>query len=135
MGVATGATWQDAPMAWDSNRPVDYRRIFRDWLLIAAAMAVLIAVVPSMRSGSSIVGLAASLVLTLPVWFGLSWLLAKFGYQRKTLSTLRAERAARDAARTTQAAAATATAGDGRPRPAPTRRTSTGHNRPQRKRR
>jgi hypothetical protein len=119
-------------MAWDSNRPVDYRRIFRDWLLIAGAMVVLIAIIPSMREGSNFVSMIVSLIVTLPIWFGLSWVMAKLGYQRKSLTELRAARAAAAAPKASATAATTAE----RARPAPTKRTSTGpSNRPQRKRR
>jgi hypothetical protein len=122
-------------MAWDSNRPVDYRRIFRDWLLIAGAMAVLIAVIPSMREGSNLASMIVSLVATLPIWFGLSWVMAKLGYQRKSLAELRAARAAAAAPKASGGATAAAAATE-RPRPAPTKRTSSGpSNRPQRKRR
>ena len=73
------------------------------------------------------------LLISGPLYLLFGAVLAKFGYQRKTLKQLRAERVDR-----VEAAAKPAVAGSGpRQRPAPTRRTSGGgsSNRPGNRRR
>ncbi len=116
-------------MAWDSTRPVPWKRLLREWLLYGGLMAVVFFFV--LRDDLSIgpfLGLAASA----PLYLVIGGVLAKFGYQRKTLKDLRAETAAKEAARATARSGA---AGSNRSRPAPTRRTSTGpSNRPNRSR-
>ena len=63
-------------------------------------------------------------------------LLAKLGYQRKTLKQLRRETEERAAAKAAEAGLPRAAASSSRARPAPTKRTSGGGNRPgQRKKR
>ena len=117
-------------MAWDSTRPVPWKRLLREWLLYGGLMAVVVFFF--LRDDLSIgpfLGLAASA----PLYLVIGGVLAKFGYQRKTLKDLRAETAAKEAARAT-ARSGTA-GGSNRSRPAPTRRTSTGpSNRPNRSR-
>jgi hypothetical protein len=71
----------------------------------------------------SLIGLAASL----PLYIGFGYVLAKFGYQRRTLADLRTPRASAQASDTAGSTV--------RPRPAPTRRTSGGGKAPGRKRR
>ena len=107
-------------MAWDSTRPVPWRRLVRDWLMYAAIMA---AVFLLFFRDDLTAGPFIGLLISGPIFVALGALLAKFGYQRKTLRDLRAETAARE-----QAAAATSSSGGGgqRQRPAPTKRTSTG---------
>jgi hypothetical protein len=103
---------------------VPWRRLAREWLIYAGIMAVLFALFFRDDVFAIVVGLLASG----PLYLGLGYVLAKFGYQRKTLAELRTPRAASSA---TTAAATTAE----RARPAPTRRTSTGPNRPAKGRR
>jgi hypothetical protein len=101
-------------VAWDSSRPVAYRRLFKEWLVYAAIMTVLFLVV--MRDDANEVGLLFGLLASLPLYIGFSYVLAKFGYQRKTLAELRTPRA-------TSGATSTAATPE-RQRPAPTRRTA-----------
>jgi len=112
-------------MPWDSSRPVPWRRLVREWALFAALMVLVFALIAK-APWSSYLGLVASL----PLYLGFGALLAKFGYSRKTLADLRAER---QAAAAQQAARTAATAP--RPKPAPTRRTSTGPQRSSKRRR
>ena len=119
-------------MAWDSSRPVPYRRLLKEWLIYAGIMLVLFLTL--LRGSSTPVGMLLGLAVSLPLWLGFSYVLAKFGYQRKTLAEMRSARTAP----ASSAASASSAPSDGaphRPRPAPTRRTQTGRNRPQRKRR
>lgn len=115
-------------MAWDPTRPVPWKRLLREWVLYAGLMAIVFLFV--LRDDLSLgpfLGLAASA----PLYLVIGAVLAKFGYQRKTLKQLRAETAAKQAEATS--ARASSAGGPNRPRPAPTRRTSTGpSNRPNR---
>jgi len=118
------------PVGWDSTRPVPWQRLLREYAIYAGIMAVVLLVI---TRGKDVAPLLAGLVFAAPIYFGLGAVMAKFGYQRKTLRELRTPRA--DAS-DSSGASGSATAGDTeRARPAPTRRTSTGPNRPQRPRR
>lgn len=103
-------------MPWDAQRPVPWSRLVKEWALFAAVMALVFALFAG-ASVASYLGLLASL----PLYLALGAFLSKFGYERKSLRTLRAERAAQAAAATETAAAP-----GPRPKPAPTKRTSTG---------
>jgi hypothetical protein len=116
-------------MRWDASRPVPWRRLVKEWLIYAAIMTVVFAFI--YRGSDSFLPILGGLFVSGPLYLGLGYVLAKFGYVRKTLADLRTPRASpadspsRDDAEPGQA----------RPRPAPTRRTSTGPNRPKSKRR
>lgn len=111
-------------MAWDSNRPVPWSRLSREWLVYAVVMIVAFTLFfRDTVTGASVLGLAASY----PLYLGFGGVLAKFGYQRKTFRDLRRETLA---ARPAVASAPE----DGRRRPAPTRRTSTGPSQRRKKR-
>jgi hypothetical protein len=103
-------------MAWDASRPVPWKRLSIEWTVVAVVVAGLSYFVTHNRQLSSYI----TIVLAGAVYVGFGAILAKFGYARKTLTQLRAETAA------TQAASV-ATPG-ARPKPAPTSRTSTGSN-------
>jgi hypothetical protein len=120
-------------MAWDSSRPVPWRRLMREWVIYALIMTALMVV---LFRGAGIAGAVAGILVSGPLYLGFGALLAKFGYRRKTLRELREERAAGegDRSRSGSSSAAATSTGD-RGRPAPTKRTSTGSNRPKRKRR
>jgi hypothetical protein len=103
-------------MAWDAKREVPWGRLFREWLVYATVMVLVFVVfLRDTVTGGSILGLAASF----PMYLGFGFILAKFGYQRKTLKGLRSEIPSH---RTSESSAAQ----QHRDRPAPTRRTSTG---------
>lgn len=116
-------------MAWDSTRPVPWKRLIRDWLLYLVIMIVVFVVVlKDQVSAGTTVGLLASG----PLFVILGAVLAKFGYTRKTMKQLRSESQSREAAKAQQPLGS---AGGPRTRPAPTKRTSTGaKNRPTSKR-
>ena len=61
-----------------------------------------------------------------PLFIGIGAVLAKFGYQRKSLKDLRAETAVRDQAKAAAKQSTGGTTSSGKARPAPTSRTSTG---------
>jgi hypothetical protein len=112
-------------VGWDASRPVPWRRLIKEWLIYAAIMAVILAIL--FRGGGQLLAILAGLLVSGPIYLALGYVLAKFGYQRKTLADMRTPRASpRD----------TGPAPDARSRPAPTRRTSTGpSNRPKSRRR
>jgi hypothetical protein len=114
-------------VGWDASRPVPWRRLTKEWLIYASIMAVILGVF--FRSGGRLLAILVGLLVSGPIYLALGYVLAKFGYQRKTLADMRTPRAApREANGITPP--------DSRSKPAPTRRTSTGpSNRPRSKRR
>lgn len=108
-------------MAWDANRPVPYRRLAKEWLIYATIMVILFATL--FRDSTNLGGVLIGLGVSFPLWIGFSYVLAKFGYQRKSLAELRTARAAATPKNAVE------TAAPSRPKPAPTKRTSTGPNR------
>jgi hypothetical protein len=112
-------------MAWDGSRPVNWTQLVRSWLIYAGIMIIVFAV---LYREQSLVGIVLGLLVSGPLYLAFGYVLAKFGYQRKTWSDLRADRAQREADRATVTAGTTSTAP--RSRPAPTRRTGGGSPRP-----
>jgi len=113
-------------MRWDASRPVPWRRLVKEWLIYAAIMTAIFAVL--YRDSDSLLPIVGGLLVSGPLYLVLGYVLAKFGYVRKTLADLR----------TPRAGSSPEPSGDepvGRPRPAPTRRTSGGPNRPKSRRR
>ncbi|MDB0005967.1 hypothetical protein N9E02_01875 [Ilumatobacteraceae bacterium] len=100
-------------MAWDSSRPVPWRRLVREWLIYVVIMGVILVVVVSPEGRPGAIG---GLLVSGPAYLGLGAVLAKFGYQRDRLKRA----AARSAAGSDDETVAP------RRRPAPTRRTGGG---------
>ena len=113
-------------MAWDSSRPVPWRRLIREWLIYVGIASVAFVIYYVARGKKVEVGLFAGLLSSGPMYLLFGGVLAKFGYQRKTMKDLRAERPVAAAARSTSGTASRGPNGGVRTRPAPTRRTSTG---------
>jgi hypothetical protein len=113
-------------MGWDASRPVPWRRLTREWVIYAVIMTVVLALI--YRDGERLVPILGGLLVSGPLYLGLGYALAKFGYSRKTLAEMRTPRAAPRGGGSSDAPPA-------RPRPAPTRRTSTGPNRSRAKKR
>jgi len=113
-------------MGWDASRPVPWRRLAKEWVIYAAIMTVVFAVF--FRDGGQFLPILTGLLVSGPLYLLLGFLLAKFGYQRKTLAELKTPRAS--------SSTSTSDADDVavRARPAPTRRTSSGPNRQRPKR-
>jgi hypothetical protein len=114
-------------MRWDASRPVPWRRFVKEWLVYAAIMTAVFAIL--YRDSDSFWAILGGLFVSGPLYLGIGYVLAKFGYVRKTLADLRTPRADATSAR------GDAEPAGARARPAPTRRTSTGPNRPKSKRR
>jgi len=122
-------------MAWDSSRPVPWQRLVREWLIYVAVMAVVLLLV--FRS-SNVVGAFAGLLVSGPLYLLMGFVLAKFGYQRKTLKDMRTAQAEPREPRKKKSKKQSdedveAESTSDRQRPAPTKRTSGGGNRPKSK--
>ena len=112
-------------MAWDSSRKVPLKRLVREWLIYVGIASVAIVAFYVATNRKIDIGLFAGLLASGPMYLLFGSVLAKFGYQRKTMKDLRAEREAAPLARSGgrgQSAVDTSV----RTRPAPTKRTSTG---------
>ena len=113
-------------MAWDSSRPVPWRRLIREWLIYVAIAGVAFVVYYLARGKKVEIGLFAGLLSSGPMYLLFGGVLAKFGYQRKTMKELRAQRPVAAAARSGSTSSGSGGTGGVRARPAPTKRTSTG---------
>lgn len=112
-------------MAWDSTRPIPWKRLIREWLIYAAIMS---AVFLGFFRGDNVQGAIAGVLISGPLYLGFGAVMAKFGYQRTRLKDIRASAGKRaDASDTAPDTAGTDAA---RARPAPTSRTAGGGNRP-----
>jgi hypothetical protein len=123
-------------MKWDSSRPIPWKRLSIEW----AVVAVIIAIVSFSASDNRSLSSYTALILGGVVYLTVGAVMAKFGYQRKTLKQMRAEVAAAPrrtvgskAGDTSKSALVDSTP---RARPAPTKRTSggPGHRPPKRRR-
>ncbi|CAN5529558.1 hypothetical protein BH10ACT2_BH10ACT2_07040 [soil metagenome] len=109
-------------MKWDASRSIPWKRLFIEWLIVAAVVALVSYSATDNRSLSSYSGL----VLGGIVYLAVGATMAKLGYQRKTLKQMRSDVAAAPR-RTVGGSPSSASAGaTPRPRPAPTKRTSGG---------
>ena len=104
-------------MAWDSTRPVPWRRLVREWLLYVAVMTLILLLVVD---ADSRIGALAGLLVSGPLYLGVGAVVGKFGYQRQRLRRPTA------GSSPTGRSGGTTTGSAGRPRPAPTRRTGGG---------
>ena len=109
-------------MAWDSSRPVPWQRLTREWLLYVGVMAVLFVV---FFRTTSLFGILAGLLVSGPMYLLFGYVLAKFGYQRKSLRQLRAETPSRNS-KSSKSATTDSDPLRPRPKPAPTSRTGGG---------
>lgn len=118
------------------SRPVPWKLLFRRYGLLLIAMVVLVTVTSNQNAG----GLIGGLLLGGVFFFGMSWVMSKFGYAPKTMAQMReeaqqraAERAARgepvrtrSSRRSAKGQAADSPESFRRPTPPPTRRTASG---------
>ena len=116
-------------MAWDSSRPVPWKRLSVYLGIYAVAMLVITPLVTDDGLAGALPGLLFGLVLATAVLV----VMAKFGWSPPILNSraendaLRAQRAAaRSAPSTSGSSASSGAAGSQREKPAPTKRTSTG---------
>lgn len=99
----------------------------REWVVYAGIMTAVFLV---FFQDAGVLGAIAGVLVSGPLYLVFGFVLAKFGYQRKTMSELREQRTAR-ASRGPSAESAPTT----RARPAPTKRTGGGANRPAKRKR
>jgi Ca2+/Na+ antiporter len=102
-------------VAWDANRPVPWKRLFREAAIFLVIGAVAMLVFVKNVKPSTFLGLLIGMVF----YVGFVAVLSKFGYERQSIREARAQRQA-------VAAAAAAPPEGAKARPAPTKRTSTG---------
>ena len=107
-------------MAWDANRPVPWQRLVREWLLYVGIMAVLFML---FFRDNGLIGILAGLLVSGPMYLAFGYVLAKLGYQRKSLRELRAEPRTPRRSRGGDANGSADTAPTTRAKPAPTKRT------------
>jgi len=112
-------------MAWDSTRTVNWGRLTREWLVYAIVMSIVFVLL--LRDNVT-AGSIAGLVASFPMYLLFGGILAKMGYQRKTLSDLRKQTPARTprANKGSSSSSSNSAASPRRSRPAPTSRTTTG---------
>ncbi|MFZ4721165.1 MAG: hypothetical protein ACOYMR_17185 [Ilumatobacteraceae bacterium] len=114
-------------MAWDNSRPVPWRRLIIEYLVIGVVIAAVALMVSKDRRAANYWTIA----MAAPIYLGFGYVLAKLGYARKSLAQVRAEAEAAQAKK-----AAAAPSSTSRPKPAPTSRTANGpSNRPAKKKR
>jgi len=77
-------------MAWDNSRLVPWKRLMREWVIYAAIMSVVFLFV---FNGDNPAGAIAGVLVSGPMYLGLGWVLAKIGYQRKTMKEMRTAQA------------------------------------------
>lgn len=116
-------------MAWNAANPVPWKRLSIEWLVIGTVVALISLITTDNRELSSYL----TIVFGGVIYVAFGALLAKFGYQRKTLKQIRNEAAAQPARQVGRSSAPTQT---GRQKPAPTSRTGGGSHQspPKRKR-
>jgi len=117
-------------MGWDQSRPVPWQRLIREWLIYVAIMAVILV---ALFRDSGFAGALAGLLVSGPLYLVFGYVMAKFGYQRKSLKDLKTPRAS--SSTRSDSAAGDDSSSAARPRPLPTKRTSGGGNRPSSKQR
>ena len=115
-------------MAWDASRPVPWQRMVREWLVYVAIMLVVLVL---FFRDQSLIGIVAGLLVSGPLYLAFGYVLAKFGYQRKTWGELRSAGEQRDrTSRKRGGGDADEVVAGPRPKPAPTKRTGGGAGRP-----
>lgn len=107
-------------MAWDANRPVPWRRLVREWLLYVGIMAVVFLL---FFRDNGLIGILAGLLVSGPMYLAFGYVLAKLGYQRKSLRELRAEPKPPRRGRGADSNGSADPAPAARAKPAPTKRT------------
>ena len=79
-----------ASMRWDSSRPVPWQRLVREWLIY---VGIMVAVLVVFFRDSGIVGAIAGLLVSGPLYLLFGFVMAKLGYQRRSLREMGTPRA------------------------------------------
>jgi hypothetical protein len=77
-------------MAWDASRPVPWNRLIKEWLIYVGVMAALLAI---FFRDNGLAGALAGVLISGPLYLFFGFIMAKFGYQRKSLKELRTPQA------------------------------------------
>lgn len=121
-------------MAWDSSRPVPWQRLVREWLIYVGVMAL---VLFFLFRNDNMIGAFAGLLVSGPLYLLFGFVLAKLGYQRKSLKDMRTPQADSKSSTKSKSKSKSKDGDDdnatAKQRPAPTKRTSGGGNRPKSK--
>lgn len=117
-------------MGWDSSRTVPWQRLMREWVIYIGVMALILVF---FFRDSGLIGALAGLMVSGPLYLAFGFVMAKFGYQRKSLKDMRTARA--EPRKKKSEASDDAEVAPQRKRPPATSRTSTGINRPKAKKR
>lgn len=102
----------------------------REWLIYVGVMAIVLAL---LFRNDNMVGAFAGLLVSGPLYLLFGFVLAKLGYQRKSLKDLRTPQAESTSSKPKGTGKGGDSEASARPRPAPTKRTSGGGNRPKSK--
>ena len=113
-------------MAWNAANPVPWKRLCLEWLVVGTVVGIISLVTTDKHNAGSYLAIFFAGFF----YVGLGALLAKFGYQRKTLRQIRAAAAAAPVRQVGRSAGAV-----GRPRPVATNRTGSAPRKSQPKRR
>ena len=111
-------------MAWDSSRPVPWRRLIREWAVYVGIAIAAFVIYSLIRGRAMEVSLFVGLLASGPIYLLFGYITAKFGYQRKTYRELRNDRQVASAPQGSSSSSGGSAAS--RPKPPPTKRTSTG---------
>lgn len=66
-------------MAFDRNRPVQWKRLCIEWAVVTLVVIVLMGFIDSLRTTGNLIGLLFGGV----IYLAFGWLMAKLGYQRQ----------------------------------------------------
>ena len=115
-------------MAWDSSRPVPWKRLLIEWAVATLVIVAVFSLIVKERRAENYIAVGIGGLMYVAV----GAVMAKFGYSRKTFAQARAEGHARETRQ--QAERGTAGAGPARARPAATSRTNAGNRQSKRRR-
>ncbi|MFT4656003.1 MAG: hypothetical protein ACJAXA_001306 [Candidatus Aldehydirespiratoraceae bacterium] len=117
-------------MAWDASRPVPWNRLIKEWLIYVGVMAALLAI---FFRDNGLAGALAGVLISGPLYLFFGFIMAKFGYQRKSLKELRTPQAS--SSKSKKKSSEPDDEDTTKRPPGPTKRTSGGGNRPSSKQR
>jgi hypothetical protein len=118
-------------MAWDASRQVPWNRLIKEWLIYVGIMSALLAV---FFRDNGLIGALAGVLISGPLYLFFGFIMAKFGYQRRSLKELRTPQTSTSRSKKKSSSETDDETTTKRP-PAPTKRTSGGDNRPSSKQR
>lgn len=118
--LGAASAWYDVGVAWDSRRPVPWRRL----LLLFAVYAVIATLAIAAFGGGFRVGTFLGMAVGFALYLGGAFVLVKFGWNPPALRPREAAREAAERRSATAAAKPTEARPASRGKPAPTSRTN-----------